>query len=72
VQEQSSAWIAAHELGLKAKSDRPTDIRQWMRDEMDQFEFALEEAHTKARQLLIPVRDPVLDRLAASASTAKA
>ncbi|PWN36064.1 uncharacterized protein FA14DRAFT_160957 [Meira miltonrushii] len=67
--EQSQSWIASWESGNlsnDAAHKRPDDIREWTQGHLDKFQRTLDEAHNRAQELLKPVKDPVLDRLAAT------
>lgn len=65
--EQSQSWIASWESGNltdEAVQKRPDNIREWTQGQLDKFQRTLDEAHDRAQELLKPVKDPVLDRLA--------
>jgi hypothetical protein len=65
--EQSQSWIASWESGNLSNENankRPDDIREWTQGHLDKFQRTLDEAHNRAQELLKPVKDPVLDRLA--------
>lgn len=67
--EQSQLRIASWESGNMsndAAQKRPNDIREWTQGHLDKFQRTLDEAHNRAQELLKPVKDPVLDRLAAT------
>lgn len=63
VAERSHSYISTWEL---AEGDnRPRDIREWTKNHMEKFQRILSDADMKARELLSPVHDAVLDQLAA-------
>lgn len=64
--EQSQSHILSWESLEGADSGtRPRDIREWTSNQMDKFERILNDASEKARELLSPVHDSVLDQLLA-------
>lgn len=67
--EQSQHKIIAFEAGNAESDDnalhpRPTDVKAWTQSQLKKFEHILDDAHAKAQELLKPVHDPALDRLA--------
>jgi hypothetical protein len=63
--EESEVYISAWEAGHAGTVSIPDDIQEWTQSHLDKFQRILNEADAKARELLSPIHDPVLDQLAA-------
>lgn len=61
----SKSVASARAQGAAAAAARPVDIKAWTQSQLDKFEHILDDAHVRAKELLKPVKDPVLDQLAA-------
>jgi hypothetical protein len=64
--EQSQSHILSWESSEGAESgSRPRDVREWTNTHLDKFQRILNDASVRARELLSPVHDSVLDQLVA-------